>query len=77
LSIFIHFVKNAQKWRFLKNHFQTLRRTTAASNRWILACDAALESFDLVFQDGNMFQVFAHIRHTPGTRATEWIFACF
>ena len=63
--------ENAQKCRFLKNFFQTLWRATAPSLCRILACDTALESFNLIFKDGNIFQVCAHI---IGTHTTERIF---
>ena len=43
----------------------------------ILTCDTALGSLKVAFQDGNITQVSADIRHIVGARASERIFACF
>ena len=57
--------------------FQALRRAKEANFCPILACDMALESLKVAFQDGIITQVSADIRHIVGARASERIFECF
>ena len=47
--------------KFFEKFFQSLRRATEASFCPILACDTALETFELAFKNDNIFQVCAQI----------------
>ena len=53
-----------------QRNFEANQRSEFLSD---LAFEPALESFKLVFKDGNVYQVCVHIRHITGTCTTEWI----